>query len=67
MTCRAARVTDEGGAHQLSFAAITSEEAAQGYCAKCLICGSRYKNAIEWIVTECQARPDLAGRGADGR
>lgn len=67
MSCRAARVLEEGGEHELSFRAISAEEAQQGYTACCLRCGSRYRNAIEWIVTECTPRPDLAGREAGGR
>lgn len=54
MTCRAARVTEEGGAHQLSFAAITPEEAAAGYCATCLLCSAKFKSAVEWIISECK-------------
>jgi hypothetical protein len=54
MSCRAAvRHDPDGGAHQLSFLAITPEEAAQGYCAKCLICQTRFKSAVEWLVVEC--------------
>ena len=67
MTCRAARVMEEGGEHQLSFRAVTPEETAQGYCATCLTCGQRYKSAVEWTVTKCTARPEVAGRGAEGQ
>jgi hypothetical protein len=55
MTCRAAvRHDPDGGVHRLSFLAITPEEAAEGYCAKCEACGSRFKNAVEWLITECK-------------
>ena len=68
MTCRAARVYQEDeGVHQLSFSAVTPEEAAQGYCAKCDICGSRFKSSLEYIITPCTARPTTIGRGAEGQ
>jgi hypothetical protein len=53
MTCRAARVTEDGGAHALSFRAISAEEAAAGYTARCLRCATRFKSAVEWLVVTC--------------
>ncbi len=68
MTCHVAlRHDPDGGVHQLSFLAITPEEATQGYCAKCLLCSAKFKSAIEWLITECTVRPEVAGRQAGGQ